>query len=257
MDLIASHRKPRSLKPRGLRRFELWCHELEERVTPSHIGASLDVTTAAHVAVFHHATGTTNSLPTTPISPPGPSSGSSTTSTGTSGWWHGKGTSTSNSALKTALQNLGKEIQSIEKASKTTVGELNAIRVAFRTLSTDGLKPTSYSALRSFEDSLVTTNATATGSLTGNATLLAQFEALYTSSPTTQQTTDLTTAYNALAAAVTDAGISSDNITAISTDWKAVLAAQNSTSTATFPYFTLVTGQHMGFGPGFGFEGFW
>jgi hypothetical protein len=33
--------------------------------------------------------------------------------------------------------------------------------------------------------------------------LLAQFESLYTSSPTSQETTDLTTAYNALAAAVT------------------------------------------------------
>src|SRR5208337_4273805 len=155
-----------------------------------------------------------------------------------------------------ALSALRGEVQTIELASSTTIGELTAIDAAFKTLDSDGLKPSSQSALSSFEDSLVTAFASGT-TLTGNATLLSQFEALYTSSPTTQQTTDLTTAYNALAAAVTDAGISSDNITAISTDWKAVLAAQNSTSTATFPYFTLVTGQHMGFGPGFGFEGFW
>ena len=85
--------------------------------------------------------------------------------------------------------------------------------------------------------------------LTGNATLLSQFEALYTSSPTTQETTDLTTAYNALAAAVTSSNITSADITTINTDWSAVLAAEGSTSTATFPYFQLVTGQ-AGHGPG-------
>ena len=71
---------------------------------------------------------------------------------------------------------------------------------------------------------------------------------IYTSSPTTQQTTDLTTAYNALAAAVTSSSITSADITAINTDWAAVLAALPSTRTApaTFPYFTLVTGQGAG-----------
>jgi hypothetical protein len=90
--------------------------------------------------------------------------------------------------------------------------------------------------------------------LTGNATLLSQFEALYTSSPTTQETTDLTTAYNALAAAVTSSNITSADITLINTDWSAVLAAQGSTSTATFPYFQLVTGQALR-GPGPGGDG--
>ena len=85
--------------------------------------------------------------------------------------------------------------------------------------------------------------------LTGDATLLSQFEALYTSSPTTQETTDLTTAYDALAAAVTSSNITSADITTIDTDWAAVLAAEGSTSTATYPYFTLVTGQPGG-GPG-------
>ena len=89
--------------------------------------------------------------------------------------------------------------------------------------------------------------------LDGDATLLSQFEALYTSSPTTQETTDLTTAYNALAAAVTSSNITSADITLINTDWSAVLAAQGSSSTATFPYFQLVTGQALrGPGPGGG-----
>ena len=90
--------------------------------------------------------------------------------------------------------------------------------------------------------------------LKDNATLLSQFEALYTSSPTTQETTDLTTAYNALAAAVTSSNITSTNITTIDTDWSAVLAAQGSTSTSTFPYFQLVTGQlePQDHGPGLG-----
>jgi hypothetical protein len=148
-----------------------------------------------------------------------------------------------NSALTTALQTLKKDVQTIELASRTTVGQLTAINVAFHNLASDGLVPSSRSALSSFENSLVTTNATTPGSLTGNTTLLAQFEALYTSSPTTQQTTDLTTAYNALAAAVTSSDITSADITAINTAWSAVLAALNSTSTATFPYFSLVTGQ--------------
>jgi hypothetical protein len=133
---------------------------------------------------------------------------------------------------------------------------LTAIRAAFQTLASDGLQPTSSSALSSFENSLVTSYAGGT-TLTGNATLLAQFEALYTSSPTTQETTDLTTAYNALAAAVTSSNFTSADITTIDTDWAAVLAAEGSTSTATFPYFTLVTGGNLGgagFGGGFGFQ---
>jgi hypothetical protein len=91
----------------------------------------------------------------------------------------------------------------------------------------------------------VTANASRT-TLAGNATLLSQFEALYTSSPTAQQTADLTTAYNALAAAVTSAGITSGNISTINADWSAVVAAANSSSTATFPYFSLVAGEGGG-----------
>ena len=81
--------------------------------------------------------------------------------------------------------------------------------------------------------------------LDGDSTLLSEFEALYTSSPTTQETTDLTTACNALGAAVTSSNITSADITPINTDWAAVLAPEGSTSTATFPYFTLVTGQAL------------
>jgi hypothetical protein len=123
---------------------------------------------------------------------------------------------------------------------------LTAIRAAFQTLESDGLRPSSESALKSFENSLVKANAMGT-TLAGNSTLFKQFEALYSSSPTSQQTTDLTTAYNALAAAVTSAGITSQNITTINTDWTAVVAAYNSTSTTTFPYFSLVTGGEGGF----------
>jgi len=156
-----------------------------------------------------------------------------------------------NSALTTALQTLKKEVQTIELASGTTVGQLTAINVAFHTLASDGLKPSSYSALQSFENSLVTANTSLpTGTtLASDTTLLNQFVALYTTSPsslTTQQTTALTNAYTALAAAVTSAGVTSSNITTINTDWAAVLAASNSTSTATFPYFSLVTGQAAG-----------
>jgi hypothetical protein len=130
------------------------------------------------------------------------------------------------------------------------VAELTAIRAAFQTLASDGLSPSSRSALQSFENSLVTAAASGT-TLTGNATLLSQFEALYTSSPTTQQTTDLTAAYNALAASVTSSNITSANITTINTDWAAVLAAEGSSSTSTYPYFDLVTGQ-VGLGGGHG-----
>jgi hypothetical protein len=142
---------------------------------------------------------------------------------------------------------LHSDIQTIELNSGTTIGQLTAIAAAFQTLKTDGLSPTSQSALKSFENSLVTDYASGT-TLIGNSDLLSQFEALYTSSPTAQQTTDLTAAYNALAEAVTASNITSAEITTINNDWAAVLAAEGSTSTVTFPYFELVTGQqHLGY----------
>jgi len=157
--------------------------------------------------------------------------------------------STSNTSI--ARRTLRNDVQAIELNSGTTVGQLAAIGTTFRTLGNDGLRPSSPSALASFENGLVTSHASGT-TLTGNATLLSQFNALYTSSPTAQQTTDLTAAYNALAAAVTSANITSANITTINTDWAAVLTAQGSTSTRTFPYFSLVTGRSEGFGERFG-----
>jgi hypothetical protein len=42
---------------------------------------------------------------------------------------------------------------------------------------------------------------------------------------------------------VTSSNITSADITAINTDWAAVLAAEGSSSTSTYPYFNLVTGQ--------------
>jgi len=259
-DLIASHRRLRTPKSRDPRRVVLSCDPLEERVTPSHLGAA-HVAAAVHVQeqVSHHSSGAKSTLPITappstlPILLPGGRLGN-TPPPGTTSLPHGGRSHSTNSALQTALKTLQSEVQTIELASNTTVGQLTAIKVAFRTLASDGLHPTSQSALSSFENSLVTTNANATtpGSLTGNATLLAQFEALYTSTPTAQQTTDLTTAYNALAAAVTSAGVTSTDITTINTDWAAVLAALPSTSiaaatsTPTFPYFTLVRGQGAG-----------
>jgi hypothetical protein len=133
---------------------------------------------------------------------------------------------------------------------------LASIASAFQTLKNDGLSPSSQSALRSFENTLVTNFASGT-TLTGNASLLSQFEALYASSPTTQQTTDLTTAYIALAAAITSSNITSANITTINNDWSALLSAKGSTGTATFPYFDLVTGKaiHENYGPGGGHGG--
>jgi hypothetical protein len=152
--------------------------------------------------------------------------------------------------LTTALQTLRTEVLKIEQGSSTTIGQLATLRLAFQTLSNDGLSPSSDSAVESFENSLVKSFASEPN-LTGNATLLGQFEALYTTSPTTQQTTDLTAAYNALAAAVTSSNITSADLTALDTDYAAVLAAEGSTSTSTFPYFSLVTGRAGG-GPGCG-----
>jgi len=244
-DLIASHRRLRAPKSRGSRRVELSCDPLEERVTPSHFGGAVQDLAAA-VYVHHQVAPHSRATSTLPIPGPGGSLGNPAPPSPV-GSTHGKGGSHStNSALQTALQNLRTEVQTIELASGTTVGELTAIRVAFQALRTDGLKPTSPSALQSFENNLVLATA---GLTTTTPTTLAYFESLYTSSPTMQQTTDLTTAYNDLAAAVTSSNISSADITAINTDWTAVLNALPSTRTApaTFPYFTLVTGQGVGF----------
>ncbi len=132
-----------------------------------------------------------------------------------------------------------------------TVAQLAEIASAFQTLKNDGLSPSSESALKSFENSLVTDYASGE-TLVGNSTLLSQFEALYTSSPTTQETSDLTTAYDALANAVNSSNITSADITTINNDWSALLSAEGSTSTDTFPYFDLVTGQaiNQNYGPG-------
>jgi hypothetical protein len=212
-----------SAPPRRPRRMEFSWDNLEERKVLSHAGGLSNL----HGALHGGGPGTSNV---------------SATSTSTS--------TSSSSTLMTARQTLQSEIQTIELASGTTIGQLTAIQTAFQTLKTDGLKPTSQSALTSFENSLVTSFASGT-TLAGDATLLSQFEALYTTSPTTQETTDLTTAYNALAAAVTSSNITSADITAINTDYAAVLAAEGSTSTATFAYFTLVTGStSLGHGGG-------
>ncbi len=214
---------------------------LEDRVVLSHIAAA-----AVHHHHAHHAAAvetSTASTATTAVT------AATSTSTSTS-------SSSSSSTLQTARQTLRNDIQTIELASDTTIGELTAIHAAFQTLSSDGLAPSSNSALSSFENSLVESYASGT-TLTNNATLLAEFEALYTTSTgslSTQETTDLTTAYNALAAAITSSNITSSDLSTIDTDYAAVLAAESSTSTATFPYFTLVTGQAGGprGGPGFG-----
>ena len=53
---------------------------------------------------------------------------------------------------------------------------------------------------------------------------------------------------------MTSSNITSSDLTTIDTDYAAVLAAEGSTSTATFPYFTLVTGRRATGGGG-GMEG--
>ncbi len=214
---------------------------LEDRVVLSHIAA------AAAVHHHHHAHHTAAVETSTASTAATAVTASTLTSTSSS---------SSSSTLQTARQTLQNDIQTIELASDTTIGELTAIHAAFQTLSSDGLSPSSNSALSSFENSLVESYASGT-TLTGNATLLAEFEALYTTSTgslSTQETTDLTTAYNALAAAITSSNITSSDLSTIDTDYAAVLAAESSTSTATFPYFTLVTGQagRPPGGPGFG-----
>jgi hypothetical protein len=223
-------------KRRRVRQMTPILDGLEDRVVLSHIGG------------FHHHHA--HHVASVQIVQTSTSTASATKDTTT-----GTASTSSSTALQTARQTLQNDIQTIELNSGTTIGQLTAIHAAFQTLSSDGLTPSSASALSSFENSLVTSFASGT-TLTGNATLLSQFEALYTSTPTTQETTDLTTAYNALVAAVTSSNITSSDISTIDTDWAAVLAAESSTSTASFPYFTLVTGRPNGVGgPGGGMAG--
>jgi hypothetical protein len=153
----------------------------------------------------------------------------------------------------------------IEESSDVTVGQLATIASAFQTLKNDGLAPSSESALKAFENNLVTELAssgttivdTVPSSAASTSSLLSEFEALYTSSPTAQQAADLTTAYNALAAAIKSSNITSADITTINSDWSALLSAEGSTSTATFPYLDLVTGAALNqtYGPGGNFSG--
>ncbi len=248
-EMIFGHRGDAPPKIRRSRRVQLFCESLEGRVVPSHLGIAHHAVAHLHTAAHHSRAETRHAKTETSTTASASTTSTSTASTVTSGT-STTPTSTTSSTLSTAIQTLKSDVQTIELASGTTVGELAAISVAFQALKADGLTPSSQSALRSFENSLVTDSASGT-TLAGDATLLGQFEALYTTSPTTQETTDLTTAYTALAAAVTSSNITSADITTINTDWAAVLAAKGSTSADTFAYFTLVTGQGFG-GPGGG-----
>jgi hypothetical protein len=244
-ELIFGRGNTRADRARLPRKVVLSCDRLEERATPAHIGIAHHAVAHLHAAAHHSHASTSTASDSTSTSTASTSTSTASTDTST-----GSTTTSSSSTLSSALATLKADVRTIELASDTTVGQLTAIMAAFQTLSSDGLTPSSNSALKSFENSLVTDYASGT-TLTGNATLLSQFEALYTSSPTTQETTDLTTAYDALAAAVTSSNITSADITTINTDWAAVLAAEGSTSTATYPYFNLVTGQGgQGFGGG-------
>ncbi len=216
-------------------------------MTPAHFSIAHQAVAQLHQAHAALGTVTTTShagnLASSTISRSSSLSSSSSGSAGSS--------SSSSSAVSAALKQLHSDVLTIEEASDVTVGQLAALASAFETLKSDGLSPSSHSALSSFENSLVTDYASGTV-LAGDSTLLSQFEAIYTSSPTTLETTDLTTAYNALAAAVTSSNITSADITTINTDWSALLSAEGSTSTNTYPYFELVTGQAIPPNHGFG-----
>jgi hypothetical protein len=276
-DLIFGRSVVRPIKARRARQMALSCDSLEGRVTPAHIGVAHHALAHLHAAAHHASASESASATTVGTLTTGATStntatrssatGDDSTTTGSSSSSSSCGssdsssdssrdssTSSSSSTLSSALQTLRTDIETIESASGTTVAQLAAIATAFDTLKSDGLAPSSQSALKSFENTLATDFASGM-TLTGNSTLLSEFEALYTSSPTTQETTDLTTAYNALAAAVTSSNITSADITTINTDWAAVLAAEGSTSTNTFPYYELVTGQAL-FHQNFGGEGY-
>jgi hypothetical protein len=267
-DLIFGRSWVRAERVRRSRRANVACESLEGRVTPAHGGIAHHALARLHAAAQHahhrasigsssatDATSTTTKSATSSSSDSGSSSGSAANQTDCASRNSDSGSEgSSNSVLTSALQTLRGDVQTIELASNTTIGQLTAIRVANRALANDGLSPSSAKALSSFEDSLVTSNASGT-TLAGDSALLSQFEALYTGTPTAQQATDLTTAYNALAAAVTSANITSAGITTINTDWAAVQAARGSTSTATYPYFSLVTGRRAESGGCDGMDG--
>jgi hypothetical protein len=261
--LFSLRNGPHVNERRRPRQVALSCDALEGRVTPAHISVAHHAVAVhvhhadhrAHHAVTDSTAASTTS--TTTAAAASTSSSSSASSTTSSSDDSSSSSSTSSSTTVAAARaQLQSDVITIEEASGTTVAQLAAIASAFEALKTDGLTPSSQSALESFENSLVTDFASGT-TLTGNSTLLSQFEALYATSPTTQETTDLTTAYNALAAAVNSSNITSADITTINTDWSALLSAEGSTSTNTYPYFELVTGQtlDLGFGPQGGFGG--
>ncbi len=161
---------------RRVRRVMLACDPLEGRVTPAHASITHHVAALVHSHHSHKATetstatttGTTTSSSTTATTDSTPSGNDSGSS----------GSSSSNTALTTALQTLQNDVLAIEQNSGTTVAEIAAIRTAFDTLSSDGLTPSSQSALQSFENSLVTAYASG-ATLAGDSSLLSQFEALY------------------------------------------------------------------------------
>jgi hypothetical protein len=221
-DLILGRSRVRAASIRQSRQANLLCESLEGRVAP------------AHGAVAHHALAPVHAA--AHLARHQPPLGESDRDRAM------------RSRLRKALQTLQADVQAIELCSSTTIGQLAAIREAHRALASDGLAPSGASDLASFADSLVTAHASGT-TLAGNASLLSQFVAIYTKAPTAQQKAQLTMTYNALAAAVTSANITSADIASINTDWAGVVAAKGILSTASaFPYFSLVTGGLAGSG---------
>ncbi len=262
------------------RKVVLMCDSLEGRVTPAHFSFRHHFATvvAAHHHGAHNAhhgaststtTSTTNtggtsgntgissptatSLPTTSSTSPGLPSPS-----GDSEGWGGQHPGPS-AAVITALQTLNGDVQTVTQSSGATVGELATLQADLNALYAAGVRPTSYAALQSFENTLVTTLATnPTTNLGTDTTLSTQFASLFSGTGTggTSPPTVVTNVYNDLANIVTSAGITSTQITTIRNDWAALLAAEGSSSTATYPYFNLATGQGgLGEMPG-GFSSF-
>ena len=212
-------------KRRRLRQVTLACDSLEDRVTPAHGGF-------AHHALSHLANRRASRARHGERLRPRARVRAVVTTTGTATAASPSTTDSDSSTTDSSSSSSSARVDGREDASyrhpddRACLGHDGrptdrASRLHSRQLKTDGLTPSSQSALRSFENTLVTDFASGT-TLTGNATFLSQFEAIYTSSPTTQETTDLTTAYNALAAAVTSSNITSADITTINTDWAAV-----------------------------------
>jgi hypothetical protein len=127
-DLIFGPARTRVNRRKCAQNVILSCDSLEGRVTPAHLGIAHHAI-AAHVHAHHsHTTSTATTTSTAAALSASLAASTSTDTSGSATDSTSGTTDTSSTALSAALQTLHNDVQAIQLASNTTVGQLRRFR---------------------------------------------------------------------------------------------------------------------------------